>query len=408
MKNRVIPIVLVIAICMILSSCTSIIGDSSGFTGKYDLEKIGSDVIDANTAFAFDIFKELNEENGNMFICPLSISTALTMTYNGAVGTTRQAMANTLGFGTTEPSVVNTSFQNLIAHLNNLDKNIELNISNSIWIREGENIRETFLADTGKYFNASAEMLDFTQDSSVQRINRWISDATDGMIDKMLSPPISPDVVMYLINAIYFKGEWQEQFSKDKTFDTKFTLDDGTQQDIQMMSRTGKVAYAKGDNYQVVRLPYQGGKASMYCILPNEETNIDDFIASLDSSKWSEIYSSPVEMDDVILQLPKFRMEYGIKVLNDSLISLGMGEAFGSHADFSGIRKGIAISRVLHKAVIEVNEEGSEASGVTVVEMMESAMVEPLAFIANRPFLFLIVDDDTGTILFMGKMAKAS
>jgi serine protease inhibitor len=153
-----------------------------------------------------------------------------------------------------------------------------------------------------------------------------------------------------------------------------------------------------------VRLPYGSGKISMYCILPEETVSINEFIASLDAEKWNIIKNSISEREQVQLQLPRFKLEYGIKNLNDSLTALGMGEAFTDTADFSGIREDICISRVLHKAVIEVNEEGSEAAAATVVEIRETAAVEPLAFIADRPFVFIISDDDTGTILFMGKL----
>ncbi|MHB1127626.1 MAG: serpin family protein [Bacillota bacterium] len=158
----------------------------------------------------------------------------------------------------------------------------------------------------------------------------------------------------------------------------------------------------------IIRLPYGSGKISMYSILPNEAVSINDFIADLDSDSWKVIRNSISERDEVQLRLPRFKLEYGIKNLNDSLTALGMGEAFSGIADFSGIRDGLSISRVLHKAVIEVNEEGSEAAAATVVEMNESAVAEPLTFIADRPFVFIIADDETGTILFMGKLYDGS
>jgi serine protease inhibitor len=413
MKILLVITALILTVPLVLTSCAGrneALGGSSEFSGKYDLQEIDSGIVNANTGFAFDIFKILNEEESgkNVFISPLSISTALAMTYNGARGSTKQAMADALGIGDADLSRVNTSFQNLIAYLNKVDKKVKLDINNSIWIRERENIQEEFLSNTGKYFNAFSEMLDFSKDESVQRINKWISDATRGKINKMLEPPISPDVMMYLINAIYFKGEWKQQFSEDRTYGGKFTSGNGTIQDIKMMSRKGKVEYAKGEDYKAVRLPYGSGKTSMYCILPDESINIDDFIFSMDAAKWNEVFTSPVETDDVTLGIPRFKMEYGIKLLNNSLISMGMGEAFSFNADFSGIREGIFISRVLHKAVIEVNEEGSEAAGVTVVEMKETSITEPLTFIADRPFLFIIADDKTGTILFIGKMSEAA
>lgn len=171
-----------------------------------------------------------------------------------------------------------------------------------------------------------------------------------------------------------------------------------------MMSRRGLVEYTSGDDYSAVRLPYGNGKTSMYCILPNDGININEFIKNMSLEKWNGIRKNISEVDEVVLQIPKFKLEYGIKNLNESLQSLGMGEAFSNQADFSGIREDIYISRVLHKAVIEVNEEGSEAAAATVVEMKDAAAAEPIAFIADKPFVFIIADDTTGTILFMGKL----
>lgn len=404
MKNFLV-VLLIIAVAVGLTACSSETPDGEP-KQEYSIENINQDLVQANTGFAFDILKKLNaeDEENNVFISPLSISTALSMTYNGSQATTREAMAKVLGYESLELEALNESYQNLIAYLNNIDSKVELNIGNSIWIREGEEIREDFLLTNRKHFDAEAEMLDFSKDGAAERINGWISEATKGKVPKMIDPPISPQVVMYLINAIYFKGQWAEQFDPKQTTEEKFTAGTGEQQDVSMMNRKGSVEYADGSNYKAVRLPYGSGKTSMYCILPNEGTGINNFINNLDREQWKQIRDTVAETDDVILKLPRFKIEYGIKSLNDSLIALGMGEAFNAGADFSGIREGLFISRVLHKAVIEVNEEGSEAAGVTVVEMQESAALEPITFIANRPFVFVIADDETGTILFMGKL----
>ncbi|MCG8501873.1 MAG: serpin family protein, partial [Firmicutes bacterium] len=238
-------------------------------------------------------------------------------------------------------------------------------------------------------------------------INKWISDATKGKIQKMIAPPISQDVLMYLINAIYFKGEWTEQFDKKHTFSRKFRAGNGETKKVMMMSRKGEVAYGQGDDFKAVRLPYGNGKTAMYCILPDEAASINQFIAGIDGAKWNTIKKSLSQTEDVTVQIPRFKMEYGIKNLNDSLTALGMGEAFHGSADFSGIsgiRDDIFIGNVLHKAMIEVNEEGSEAAGVTVSEIQKTAIVEPITFIGDRPFVFVIADEDTGTVLFVGKL----
>jgi serpin B len=173
-----------------------------------------------------------------------------------------------------------------------------------------------------------------------------------------------------------------------------------------MMSQYGDVAYGQGDGYKAVRLPYGNEKVAMYLLLPTDGKNINDWITDMNAERFADIRESISTQEKVDLKIPKFKMEYGIKELNSELIAMGMELPFDPAADFSGIRGGLFISQVLHKAVIEVNEEGSEAAGVTVVVMDESAAAEPLTFIADRPFLFLIAEEDTGSILFLGKFAS--
>lgn len=372
----------------------------------FDKDKISLETVGSNSRFAFDIFRQLDKEDKDqsIFISPLSISTALTMTYQGAGTTTKEAMAKALGYTDIEDVVLNESYKNLLRYLEKLDKKIELNINNSLWIRQGEVIKEDFLSSNRDIFDASVTPLDFSKVNAADEINQWISDSTKKKIEKMIDSPIPSDIVMYLINAIYFKGDWTKQFDKKNTVNAPFTAGDGSTQDVMMMSRFGKVEYGQGEGFKAVRLPYGSGKSAMYCILPEDAASINDFVNGLDTGKWKTIRDSISERDDVQLKLPRFKLEYGIKNLNDILTAMGMGESFTDSADFSGIREGLSISRVLHKAVIEVNEEGSEAAAATVVEMRETAAAEPLTFVADRPFVFVISDDVTGTVLFMGKL----
>lgn len=402
-------------LCLVLFIIVAV-GLSAGCSGKFspssrnntiDEDKISMNPIESDFRFAFDIFKELDKEDRdrNIFISPLSISTALTMAYQGSGTSTKEAMAKALGYTGIDDGKINESYKNLLTYLEQTDKKIELNISNSIWIREGESIKKDFLSINRDIYNASVTLLDFSKENAADQINQWISNATKKKIKKMVQTPIPSDIVMYLINAIYFKGDWTEQFDVKNTFSTQFHAGDGSIGEVMMMRRNGKVEYGQGDGFKAVRLPYGSGKTAMYCILPEEDVPIDDFISSLDTDRWKVIKDSISEKDEVLLQLPRFKLEYGIKNLNSSLKTLGMGEAFSDTADFSGIRNDVRISRVLHKAVIEVNEKGSEAAAVTGVGVqVTSAVIKPLAFIADRPFVFVIADDKTGTILFMGKL----
>lgn len=383
-------------------------GNSSGNGSTAPNPKIDSSVIDSNSRFAFDIFKKLNGEDSgkNIFISPMSISTVLTMVYNGAETTTKEAMAKALRYDNIDRGTVDVSYKNLLDSLKNTDKNVELDIANSIWIRDGEKINEPFISNNKSNFNAEVRSLDFSKDSASGTINKWISDSTKGKISKMIDPPIDKDVCMYLINATYFKGQWSEKFDPGKTVEGTFKALDGNEQTVSMMTKLGNVQFADGDDYKAVKLPYGSGKVSMYCILPDEGININDFIKNMSFEKWSDMRKKVSETDNVMLQIPKFRIDYGIKNLNDSLESLGMGEAFTDRADFSGIRENVCISRVLHKAVIDVDENGSEAAASTVGEVRDTALAIPLNFTADRPFMFIIADDTTGTILFMGKLLK--
>lgn len=385
--------------------------DTDKYNGEsYDLKKVNDGFADGNLEFAFNIFKKLSEEDveTNIFISPLSISQVLSMAYNGAGSSTKEVMEKVLGFSGLDITAVNESSKNLINYLNQIDEKIELNIANSIWVSNDTDIKEDFLMTNEDNYNAKVDTLDFTDPTSLDVINNWIKEATKDKIKKMLEPPVPEDAIMYLVNAIYFKGEWSNQFNPDLTYESDFTTLDGTTLQVNMMTRSkNDVDYMGNDNFQAVRLPYGKGKISMYIILPKEGININDFIEDLDISKWNGIKKTVKEENDILLAIPKFKLEYGIKDLKNCLTNLGMGEVFNDNADFSGIGDNIRISRLLHKAIIEVNEEGSEAAAVTVGEMVTTGfMAEPIRFIVDRPFMFIINDDVTDTILFMGKVVS--
>lgn len=397
--KRLIVLILILSLLIVLVACSE--------RPTFDATNVNSYVVDGNNQFAFDFFKALNNEDfsNNIFISPLSISSALTMTYNGAENDTKEDMEKALGFTGIDRALVNESFKNLFSHLKKLDRKIELDIGNSIWIRNGEQINNNFINNNEKNFDAKVSPIDFSDPASADVINKWIMDETKGKIEKMINPPVPPDVAMYLINAIYFKGKWSNQFNPKNTKDSDFYSYDGTKQIVEMMSGINNYEYIRGKNYRAIRLPYGERKTSMSIILPNEGVEINEFIDKINRDDWYSIRNSFKETENIEVKIPKFKMEYGIKNLNDTLMSLGMEIAFSADADFSGIHEGLFISDVTHKAVIEVNEEGSEAAAATVVVLTSaSAPIEPKVFIADRPFIFLITDDVTGTILFMGKV----
>lgn len=399
------PIIVILIVMLLLSSagCNAISKKI-----EYDMSSIDAEVTGGNKEFAFNVFRELNKEeiNNNIFISPFSLSTALSMTYNGAEGKTKEDMAKALSYADLDITAINTTYKNLLPYLSDIDNEVVLDISNSIWYRIGEPIRQEFITTNRDSFDAEISEIDFSQTDAVNKINSWIKDSTKGKIEKMLEPPIPSDVIMYLINAVYFKGNWTYEFDKENTYPGIFKNIDGEEEAVQMMSMNGTVEYGEDNDYKVIRLPYGNEKLYMYFILPEDVGDINALIENLNNEKFSEIRKSITEEEDVIVGIPRYKVEYGIKNLNDVLKKMGMTSAFEMDADFSKIREGLFISRVLHKAVIEVTEEGSEAAAVTVVEVMESSMEEPTTFVADRPFVFAIRDEDTGTVLFMGKYCR--
>ena len=398
--------VLLASTAAVFSKCSKEEEVSSEESDKI-VEAVDANLVGGNTEFSFKIFKELvlEDKDKNVFISPLSISTALAMAYNGADGETRKAMAEALGIGGIGLEELNQGFKDLMAGIQNADSEIELSVANSIWQREGFDCKEDFIDRNRRYFAAEVEEIDFSSSDAPDIINSWIKEATKGKIEEMITE-IPIDVVMYLINAIYFKGNWTHEFNEDATREEDFYLLDGSTKKVPMMSQGEDLMYFKGDNFSSVRLPYGEEKIAMYVVLPDEGVKPDDVIGSFSAEKWNE-FTRLFSETNVSILMPKFKMEYGIKLLNDVLTDLGMGIAFSDSADFSGIGPDIFISRVLHKAVIEVNEKGSEAAAVTVVEMAKTAMpMDIVEFTVNRPFIFVIAARRSGSILFMGKVVN--
>jgi serine protease inhibitor len=361
-------------------------------------------LVDANSQFAFAIFKQINrtEADKNVFISPLSISTALAMLYQGADNDTKDEIAQTLNYSEIEITKLNSDYRSLLNHLKNGDSFVELNIGNSVWYDDGFHVKPDFLKTNQEAFDAEIKGLDFTKADAADTINLWISNVTQGMIDKMVDPPLTG--VMYLINAIYFKGAWTNPFDPNLTQKSTFKTESGKTNPVDMMYSNTAADFGKGTDYSAIRLPYGKQQISMYCVLPAEGLAIDNFISGLTVDKFNEIKRSLSARSFFDVKLPKFKMAYGAKSLKTVLNRLGMNKAFNfGQADFSGIsNEPLWVDDVLHKAVIDVNEEGTTAAATTIIIMPTATMDR---FLANRPFLFFIVDDATGSILFMGKAA---
>ena len=381
-------------------------------------EKVSEDVVKANNDLGMKIFSRLAaaEVGKNMMISPLSISIAMAMSTNGASGENLDEMKEVLGFGEMELPDVNEQFMHLIASLVAADKDLVLEIANSVWMREdfSLDVKTAFTDVLQEFYDAAV----FTEGFSVENINAWVSEKTNGKIEEIVKE-IGEDVVMYLINAIYFKAAWTTAFNEENTREGIFTLSDGTNTTADFMSFAENedaptlLAYSSGwgdkDGFSMIRIPYGRDVFAFYGIVPSEdnESNIDDFIAKIAENGFDSYLSQLREEGDFQLKLPKFKFEYE-KPLVEIFKELGMEKAFeeGGFHNIAELPRDPFISNILHKTFIEVNEAGTEAAAVTAVEYSDSA--NPGGFYANRPFVFVIRDDRTGSILFIGKVENPS
>lgn len=376
-------------------------------------KELHADIVKGNSEFGIELMKKIyeTEKGGNIFISPASISIALAMTMNGADNETRRAMLETLGLEGIDEETINLQFQRLRTILENPDPKIELSIANSIWARKGLPFEEDFLNKNKTYFDAKITELDFDSADAADIINKWVRDKTNDKIDKMVEPPIDPATIMFLMNAIYFNGTWETEFDSELTKDRTFYHADGTSIEVPMMERKDGFLYLEDADFQSVYLPYGSGdgRIGMYIFLPEEYSSLDEFAASIDSVKWAGWMKAYRELEGTVV-LPKFKFEYEIS-LNDTLKAMGMELAFdSSKADFGRMfpvsaGQNVYISEVKHKSFVDAGEKGTEAAAVTSVENRVTSMpLEPTTFsmTVDRPFLFSIVDNLTGTILFMG------
>ena len=395
-------------ISFLISSCSGIQDDADSEKSDLNLSVNEVKLISASNEFGFDLLKNINtnEIGKDLFISPISVSMALGMTYNGADGETKDAMRTALHLGDLTDDEINRSYESLISLLLSLDPEVAVALANSIWYRDNVEFEQTFLDIARQYFDAEVRGLDFSAENAADIINSWIEDKTNGLIKETLNPPLPRDAVMYLINAIYFKGIWTIQFDEDKTRDMTFYSSGETLSTVKMMSLREEFPYYENDELQMVDLPYGNGDFSMTIVLPNKEKNIDALISEMSDQSWNSLTSN-LSPDTGDIFLPRFKLEYKTE-LKKPLTEMGMGIAFSEWANFSKMRSqnDIFISKVIHKSFVEVNEEGTEAAAVTVVEIGFTSIGPNQGFsiLINRPFLFVIRENRSGAIMFIGKI----
>ncbi len=365
-------------------------------------------VVDADVHFGLDLFRAVSEEDArkNVFISPLSVSMALGMTLNGAVGETKGQMQETLALAGLSDAEINEAYRSLIDLLQGLDPMVVFEIANSIWHRQEFDVEPEFLDTNEAYFDAEVAALDFDSPSAVATINGWVGEKTHGKIEEILDS-IDRDVVMYLINAIYFNGTWTYEFDRDATEQRPFTSIDGEQRDVPMMEQEGDLPYFESEDAQVVDLPYGDSLYSMTVVLPREGRDVEAIVAGLDRETWDE-WTGGLQTRGVSLRLPRFRLEYELQMKN-VLSAMGMEIAFDDRrANFTRINPdgGLYISEVKHKTFVEVDEEGTEAAAVTSVEVGIVSVPVYVPVYVDRPFVFVIRERHSGTILFMGKVVS--
>lgn len=377
--------------------------------GEYQeiqLTEKSAQIVEADNEFGFELFQDIygsETRYENIMVSPLSVSLALAMTYNGANGETKTAMEETLKLYGLTPQEINTSYQTLVNALKSLDSKVILEIANAIYYRDNFLVEQDFITTNKNYYDAEVSALDFGSPNAVKTINKWVADKTNDKIETILNE-ISDDQIMFLLNAIYFKGIWESKFEKKNTEKKDFHLENGSTIQTDFMQQNNTVNYINNDLFSAIELPYGQGNYNMYVFLPKTDKTLQDITDNLNKDNWKTWLESFNEAD-VDIKFPKFKYEYEIK-LNSILSEMGMGIAFSNDADFTGINKngGLYIDYVKHKSFIEVNEEGTEAAAVTIVaiDRLSAGTESTASFYVNRPFLFTITEKSTGAILFIG------
>ena len=371
---------------------------------------VQSNLVNSNTTFALDLYRALRKEDGNLFFSPYSISTALAMTYAGTRGETETQMKETLCF-TLPQSVLHPAFRALTKEETDKNSGAQLSIANALWGQIGYPFLSDFRDTLAESYDAPLRLTDFAGATEQARmdINDWVSEETGGKIEDLMVPgSITPATRLVLANAIYFKGTWKVRFDEACTTDLPFYRLDGSQVKVPMMNVKEHFRYMEETSYKAIELPYTGDELVMDIILPNTLPNtgtFKEFEAGLDIERLDSILAQ-LRSKKVVLSMPKFDLTSEFS-LADTLAALGMPDAFTELADFSGIdgMRDLFIGHVVHKAYVSVNEEGTEAAGASGAGMTFSV---PAMMTIDRPFIFLIRDIETGTILFIGRVLDPS
>ena len=370
------------------------------------------DVIEANNRFAINLYSQYKSEEGNIFFSPFSISTAMAMVYEGAEGKTAKEIKSVFGFPKYDNSRRN-QYSNLLSEINKKDKEYALKTANALWAEQDFHFLDEYLTTVEEYYEGKTTNLDFKNEPEASRliINNWVEDKTNNKIKDLLSEGVIDALTrLVLTNAIYFKAEWLIQFDADKTSEENFRVSPDKSIKVPMMQPTSQKStfnYTQNKDLQILEMPYAGEDLSMLILLPLDD-NIEAFENSFTIEKLTE-WKKSLRKRRVNIYIPKFKFETKY-FLSETLSDLGMPTAFTNSADFSGMTgaKDLKIDKVIHQAFIEVNEEGTEATAATGIGIgMITSMPPPTPiFKADHPFIFIIQQNETGNILFMGRVSN--
>ncbi|NCJ06387.1 serpin family protein [Synechococcales cyanobacterium C] len=368
-------------------------------------DSVDPELIAANHRLGFNLLEQLLQDapGENVLISPTSVAMALAMAYNGAEGDTQQAMAEALEIQGLSLEALNQANGALKEALASDDPAVTLAMANSLWARQNVEFKADFLARNRQFYGAEIASLDFGNPKTLNVINAWVNDQTKGKIPGILDQ-ISPEQVMFLINALYFKGDWQTPFDPDQTTDKPFYQADGAEKQLPMMARSDSFQYLETDQVQAVSLPYGEGRWAMDIWLPKSDVGFEAFAKEWTAEQWQQSLNQ-FRSREGSLELPRFQVDYEAS-LSSALSALGMGQAFTDEANFAGMSDlDLLIDEVRHKTVLEVNEEGSEAAAATSVGISVTSIQipqDPFEMVVDRPFMVTIRDRETGTLLFMG------
>lgn len=389
---------------MLSGALAGLMGCSTFVVTAQETDKLAA----ANNGFAFDLLKQIAKEQPgeNIFISAFSVSSALQMVGNGAAGETKTEMQRVLKTDSLEPAALNEACKKLNQSLNS-QSDVILELADGIWYQKGFHLKPAFIDHNTYFFGAELAGVDFADPKSASIINDWADQKTHGKVQNVVQFPFDPDTRLILANAIYFKGKWEKPFDKSKTAPRDFHLSGGETKPAPMMWQQRKFDYQEGDGFQAVRLSYAGDRLQMYLFLPAASSSPQQLLAGFDGANWRDKILPQFDEREGILVFPKFKINYDV-LLNGPLKSLGMKRAFDPQgADFSAMAdEQLFVSKVKQKSFVDVDEEGTEAAAVTTVGItaMSIRVDEPKPFemVVDRPFLFVIADGQTQSILFTG------